>query len=318
MKELIINFTPTGMIPTKEMTPHVPVSTSEIIEDVHQASEIGITMVHLHARELDTGIPTYKRELYGEIIEGIRKYAPQLVICVSLSGRNFAEFEKRSDPLLLEGALKPDMGSLTLSSLNFNSTASMNAPSMVQNLAKGIVPELEAFDLGMINYAKYLKNKGLIHPPFYFNLLLGNIASSQSDLMHTGLMVRELPDESIWSLAGIGINQLQMNTTAIANGGGVRVGLEDNLWYDADKTILATNLKLIERVHVLAETFGRTIMKPKTFREKMNMEPGNGVYGRKVAAICHFRKNRQKNHIKSHGFGIFFETVYFFTDWSIE
>ena len=154
--KLIVDFTPTGMIPTKEMTPHIPITVSEIIEDVHQACEIGITKVHLHAREEIGGEPTYKKEVYGEIIKGIRKYAPNLVMCVSLSGRNFSGLEFRSDPLLLEGELKPDMASLTLSSLNFNKVASMNSPEMIQSLAgimkdKGIVPELEAFDAGMIN-----------------------------------------------------------------------------------------------------------------------------------------------------------------------
>ncbi len=118
--ELVINFTPTGMIPTKEMTPHVPVSPSEIIEDVHEAYELGITMVHIHARDKVTGEPTYKAEVYEEIILGVRKYAPELVVCVSLSGRNWSEFEKRSEPIQLTGKAKPDMGSLTLSSLNFN------------------------------------------------------------------------------------------------------------------------------------------------------------------------------------------------------
>ena len=84
----------------------------------------------------------------------------------------------------LAGDLKPDMGSLTLSSLNFNKTASVNSPDMIKKLAgkmkeKGIVPELEAFDAGMINYAKYLEHKGLITAPHYVNLLLGNIACAQ-------------------------------------------------------------------------------------------------------------------------------------------
>jgi len=99
---LIVNFTPTGMLPTKEMTPHIPVTVPEIVEDVHQATEIGITMVHLHARDEKTGKPTYKAEVYGEIIAGIRKFSNDLVICVSLSGRTFSEFEKRSEPLSLE------------------------------------------------------------------------------------------------------------------------------------------------------------------------------------------------------------------------
>src|SRR4030043_54047 len=119
IENLIINFTPTGMIPTKEMTPHVPVSVQEIVEDVHRAVEIGITMVHLHARDERTGEPTYKAEVYEKIIAGIRKFAKDLVICVSLSGRNFNQFEKRAEPLKLERNAKPDMGSLTLSSVNF-------------------------------------------------------------------------------------------------------------------------------------------------------------------------------------------------------
>ena len=174
--ELIVNFTPTGMIPTKQMTPHVPVMVSEIIEQVHEATEIGITMVHLHARDETTGKPTYHAEIYGRIIEGVRACSSDLVVCVSLSGRDFPELEKRAAPLQLDGGLKPDMGSLTLSSLNFARQASMNAPDMVAALAtemkgRGIVPELEAFDLGMVNYAKYLEKKGLIEPPHYINLL---------------------------------------------------------------------------------------------------------------------------------------------------
>ncbi|MCG2462007.1 3-keto-5-aminohexanoate cleavage protein [Flavobacteriaceae bacterium F89] len=285
-ENLIINFTPTGMIPTKKMTPHVPIHVQEIVEDVLEASELGITMVHIHARDPISGEPTYKREIYGKIIEGIRKHAPHLVLCVSLSGRNINELDLRSDPLLLEGSLKPDLGSLTLSSLNFNKTASVNSPKMVQDLAaimkeRGIVPELEAFDIGMINYSKYLEKKKLIEPPYYFNLLLGNIACAQADLLHTGLMIRDLPDDSLFSLAGIGYEQLKMNSLAIASGAGVRVGLEDNIWFDAKRTKLATNMELLSRIHIIANANERAIMKPEEFRSKMKLKPGNGEYGRK-------------------------------------
>lgn len=273
------------MIPTKEMTPHVPVSVSEIIEDVHKASEIGITMVHLHARDPQTGEPSYKKEIYADIISGIRKIDPYLVICVSLSGRNFNELNQRTDALMLNGELKPDMGSLTLSSLNFNKVASMNSPGMIADLAlamkeRGIVPELEAFDIGMINYAKYLHKKNLIEPPFYFNLLLGNIACSQANLLHCGVMINDLPDDSLWSLAGIGNAQLMMNSLSIALGGGVRVGIEDNIWYDTKRTKLAQNAELLERIHIIASANDRDIMDARTFRKLMNLQPGNGSYGR--------------------------------------
>lgn len=287
--DLIVNFAPTGMIPTKQMTPHVPISVSEIIEDVHQAVEVGISMVHLHARDERTGEPSYKAGVYEKIIAGIRSFSKDLVICVSLSGRNFKEFEQRAQVLQLDGDVKPDMGSLTLSSLNFNKVASVNCPDMIKALAqemkaRGIVPELEAFDAGMINYARYLKNKGLIAPPFYFNLLLGNIACAQADLLHAGIMIRDLPADSFWSLAGIGDWQLPMNSVAIAMGGGVRIGLEDNIYYDPGRTRLASNSDLLRRIHTVAEANGRALMTAQRLRQLLNLGPGYGEYGRCMKA----------------------------------
>ena len=283
--DLIVNFTPTGMIPTKAMTPHVPVTVEEVVQDVRRAVEIGITMVHLHARDAVTGKSTYKADVYGQIIAGIRSFSKDLVICVSLSGRNVTDFEKRAEPLSLEGDLKPDMGSLTLSSLNFNHEASVNSPEVIQRLAsemksRGIVPELEAFDAGMINYAKYLERKGVLEPPHYFNLLLGNIACAQADLLHLGIMIRDLPGNSFWALAGIGDNQLMMNSVAIVSGGGVRVGLEDNIWFDRARTRLATNSELLLRIHKLAEASERKVMSPSDFRKLLNLHAGQGHYGR--------------------------------------
>ncbi len=285
MKKLIINFTPTGIIPVKKMTPHVPLSVTEIIEEVHSAWEAGITMLHLHARDPITGESSQEKELYARLIEGIRAYAPELIICVSLSGRNAPEFEIRAQALELEGSLKPDMGSLTLSSLNFNQKASINEPEIIQKLAKrmiekGIRPELEVFDAGMINYAKYLYKKGLITPPFYFNLVMGNIACAQPDLLHLGIMINDLPLGALWSVGAIGDFQLTMNSVAIAMGGGVRVGLEDNIWFDQDRTRLARNIDLINRIHILREANGRELMSSSELRGILHLEAGkNGRYG---------------------------------------
>ena len=282
--DVIINFTPTGMIPTKEMTKHVPVTPEEVVEDVRRAVDIGITMVHLHARG-QGGAPDYHKEIYAEMIEGIRSFDPELVICVSLSGRDFQEFEQRTDCLNLTGKIKPDMGSLTLSSLNFNRVASVNSPEMIQKLAeamkeRGILPELEAFDAGMINYAKYLEKKGLLQPPHYFNLLCGNIACAQPDLLHAGIMIRDLPPDSYWSLAGIGDSQLMMNSIAIAAGGGVRVGLEDNIFFDPERTKLAANADLLERIQRICEASGRGVMSAAEFRKRLKLRNGDGQYGR--------------------------------------
>lgn len=282
--DLIVNFTPTGMVPTKEMTPHVPISVAEVVEDVHRAVEIGITMVHLHARDETTGRPTHRAEVYGRIVAGVRAFAPDLVVCLSLSGRDVQDLERRAEPLQLDGGLKPDMGSLTLSSLSFTRQASLNAPDTIHALARrmherGVLPELEAFDTGMVNYAAYLVRKGLLRPPHYANLLLGNVAGAQADLLHAGLMVRDLPPDTFWSFAGLGEAQLPMNAAAIALGGGVRVGLEDNIWYDADRTRLATNADLLRRIHELAGVHGRPVMTPARLRELLRLQPGHGLYG---------------------------------------
>ena len=199
------------------------------------------------------------------------------MLCVSTSGRNFSEFEKRSECLDLCDDSKPDFGSLTLSSLNFNRQASINSPDMIKALAQkmlinNIRPELEAFDLGMINYAKYLISKNLIKPPFYFNLILGNIACAQASMLSLGLMIKELPENSIWSAGGIGNWQLKMNAMAIMEGGGVRIGLEDNIYFDNERKHLATNLDLIKRLASIAKTLGKDPYSPKETRRILGCE----------------------------------------------
>jgi hypothetical protein len=134
MNKMILNFTPTGMVPTRNHTPHVPISPKEIINEVREAFKIGITIAHLHARD-ELEKPTSSLSIWKSIINGIREYLPDLVICASLSGRNFNEYSMRAAPLSLEDSLKPDMGSLTLSSLNFIQQASINAPDTIKQLA---------------------------------------------------------------------------------------------------------------------------------------------------------------------------------------
>ena len=261
---LIVNFCPTGMIPTKAMTPHVPITPAEVIDQACRALELGVAIVHLHARELD-GTPTYRGEIYEEMILGIRGHFSDAIICVSCSGRNFPAFEQRSEVLELTGLARPDLASLTLTSLDFPTGTSQNAPDMVLALgekmvARGIKPELECFDFGMINAANMLINKGLLgEAPYYFNLLLGSRYSVPATARHLSNMIEDLPPQSLWSAAGIGLFQLPMNVLAIAMGGHCRVGLEDNIYHGFDRGELATNERLVERVAHLSETFGRPL-----------------------------------------------------------
>lgn len=265
-----IVLAPTGMVPTREMTPHVPLTPQEIAADVAAAAEIGISSVHLHARD-ESGAPAWERHIYAEIIERVRSVEPDVVINVSTSGRTWSELEKRADVLALDGDVKPDMASLTLSSLNFLNGASVNAPDVIRGLARimrdrGITPELEIFDLGMLNFARVLRKEGLLVGPAAANLFFGNVAGLQPTLAEFGLAVERVPEETTWSGAGLGAYQLTAQALAISAGGGVRVGLEDGIHLDRGRTRLATNVELVARVHELLEITGRRAMTPDEYR----------------------------------------------------
>jgi 3-keto-5-aminohexanoate cleavage enzyme len=272
---LIINVAPTGMVPTKEMTPHVPVSTEEILDDVARCRELGAGIVHVHARD-ESGVPTHRKEYFAPLVEGTRQIDPELVVCVTCSGRFVNELEARSEVLELTGDAKPDMASLTLGSNNFVGQASVNSPAMINGLAermreRDIKPELEVFEPGMLDFARYLVGKGLIAEPCYVNVLLGNLGTSPLSPGSLGAFLSLLPDGWTWAGAGIGRYQLDANVMAIASGGHVRVGLEDNIWWDRERTTLATNAMLVERIVRVAELAERPIATPAEVRARLGL-----------------------------------------------
>ena len=284
MNTYILNFSPTGMLPTKQMNHHTPISTSEIIEDVLMAAELGASIAHLHARDKKTGEPTCDLITFATIIEGIRKHNKQLILCVSLSGRNVSDPALRALPLSLDGEAKPDMGSLTLSSMNFSTQPSINAPSTINYLAqemvlKGISPEVEIFDSGMSNYLHSLIKKSLMPRTIYANILLGNIFGAQPNFPHIAAITSTLPSNVVSSFAGLGNYQLRSNTLALAAGHGIRIGLEDNIWFDNERTTLASNRSLLERITAIANLQELIPATPMQVRENLGLNPGQGRYG---------------------------------------
>ncbi|MFZ6771810.1 3-keto-5-aminohexanoate cleavage protein [Undibacterium sp. SXout7W] len=279
MQPLIINLAPTGMVPTKEQTPYVPLTPEEIFADVSSCIDLGVSMVHLHARDLH-GRPTEDIRTYQNIISLIRNKHPEVVIITTTSGRIVHDVEKRASTLYLEEQYKPDMASLTLGSMNFSKEASVNSPQTILRLAeimkeRGIKPELEVFDLGMIHFAKILIEKNLIEAPYYFNILLGNPGTAQLNLLHLATIVNDLPPHSIWSLGGIGRFQLKANALGIIMGNGVRVGLEDNLWLTDERTQLARNTQLVERITEQANILGRPIATARQTRQQLGLLPAS-------------------------------------------
>ena len=136
-------------------------------------------------------------------------------------------------------------------------------------LDRGIVPELELFDFGMVNYVHVLRRKGLLPGPVVANVFFGNVAGMQATLAEMGLALDRLPEGTIWSGAGLGDYGLPVQSHSIAAGGGVRVGLEDGIWFDRGRTRLATNPMLVERVHELLDLHGRSMMTPAALRERL-------------------------------------------------
>lgn len=271
MQKVIINLCPTGMVGVKSDNPNIPITPDEIIADVLACADLGVSIAHIHARE-ENGKPSWRKEIFAEIIAGIREKNDSIILNTTTSGRDWGEFEKRSDCLDLSGDLKPDMASLTIGSMNFIKSASINEPDMIERLAikmkeKGIKPELEVFEPGMVNKANYLIQKGIIdsNSP-YFNILLGSLGTSPLTPLSLASFISQLPQGAVWSLAGIGNYQLDANLAAISFGGGVRIGLEDNNYLDREKNVLATNVALVERITKFIRDAGLEIATPQEAR----------------------------------------------------
>ncbi len=267
---LIVNACLTGMVPTKADNPAVPVTPEEIAADVERVVAAGASIVHLHARD-EAGAPTYRREVYADVIGRVKERGPDVIVVVSTSGRTFKSFEERADVLDLAGDLKPDMASLTLGSLNFPKQAVANEPEMIRRLAermreRGIVPELEIFDLGMVDYATHLIERGVLDGTRpYFNILLGSLGTLSATPLNLALAVQALPAGAVWAAAGIGRYQFAMNALAVTMGGHVRVGLEDNLFLGVQERP-ATNTALVERIVALGRAFEREPATPAETR----------------------------------------------------
>lgn len=272
-EKLIINAAITGNVHTKDDTEHLPVTTAEIVDCARGVQDAGASIVHLHARNPDQ-TSSFADGAYCELVDRVRQACGDIIICVSLSGRHVSDVEKRAAAL----KSRPELASLTLGSLNFPQQASVNSPDTIRELASriyasGAMPELEVFESGFINYANHLIKKGVLCPPHYFNLILGSLCSAPLDLLGLGHMVHLLPPQSIWSVGGIGGCQLDANVMAIAGGGHIRVGLEDNIYFDRQRTVLADNLQLIRRIAHVAREMGREPASPAEARQLLGLRP---------------------------------------------
>lgn len=273
---VIITAALVGAELSRDNTPYLPLTAKEIAAEARAAYEAGAVMVHVHARAKD-GSPTQNLEDYRRIIEAIRLQAPDLIIQVSTGGAVSMGPEERLQPL----ELLPDMASLTTGTVNFGDEVFHNAMPMVRGFAQvmktmGIRPELEIFDTGMIPASLRLLKEGLLSEPLHFNLVLGvpgGAAGTIKNLLH---MVECLPANSTWTASGIGAAQLPLTTAAILLGGHVRVGLEDNIYYQRGE-LSEGNAPLVARAARLAKELGRQPASPLEARRILHLDEKKGA-----------------------------------------
>lgn len=272
---LLINAALTGGVITRERAPNLPVTTEQIVADAVRVHAAGAAVVHLHVRDHD-GRPEWRKEVYAEVIAGIRESCPALIICASTTGRAGISLDQRTDVLSLDGNLKPDMASLALGSFNFRTGPSITSVDDVERLAAtirdaGVVPELEVFDLGMAAMAHRLQGLGLIPERPYANLVLGVLNTAPANMRSMLALSDALPAGAVWAAGAIGSYQPVVHALALAAGAHVRTGLEDNPDRHDGSGIPASNQWLVERVVANGELLGREPIGPAEARELLGV-----------------------------------------------
>jgi len=272
MDKLIISVGLTGSRITRAQTPYIPITPEEIVRSGIEAWKAGASILHIHIRDPKTGLGTQDPAIFKEVVDQIRSET-DAILCLTTSGipgRNL-ETQERLVPL----SLNPELVSFDAGSINMGEHVFLNLQEFLEalareTLAKGIKPELEIFEVGMVNTCVRYLGRGLLKPPLHFQFVLGTPAgmpATPKSLLHLSEII---PQGSTWSVIGIGSGQLPMAMMGMIMGGHVRVGLEDNIYYS--KGFLATsNAELVERVVRIAREFGREVANPKETRKILTL-----------------------------------------------
>lgn len=268
MNPLIITAALTGAEVGKDQQPALPITPDEIGEAAAECVSAGAAIVHLHARWPD-GRPTQDAGVYREIIAAVRSRC-DAIIQVSTGGAVGMTAEERMAPL----ALNTEMATLSMGSVNFGDEVFLNQPDDIETFAaamreRGIRPELEIFDAGMLATANRWLAKGKLPANPHFDFVLGvpgGMPATPEALLY---LKSQLPAGATWTVAGLGAAQLTMGALGILLGGHVRVGFEDNIYFS--KGVLASsNAQLVERVAGLAGTLGRPVASPAEARKLLH------------------------------------------------
>ncbi len=263
----------TGSLPTKADNPAVPITVAEQVESTHEAFEAGASIVHAHVRA-DDGTPSSDPERFARLKEGVEAHCPGMIVQLSTGGRSGAGRERGG---ML--ALRPDMASLSVGSNNFPTRVYENPPDLVDWLAAemfehGVKPEIEAFDLSHILKAHEMAAAGRIAGTPYVQFVMGvrNAMPADRDVfdyyIHT--VKRLFGEDAPWCAAGIGARQITLNEWAVAAGGHLRTGLEDNVRMDRH-TLAPSNAALVRRAADICGTHERPVATWRQAREMLGL-----------------------------------------------
>ena len=273
MDKLIISACICGAEVTKENNPAVPYTVEEIVREAKSAYDAGAALIHLHVR-WDDGTPTQDKGRFQECVDAIRKVCPDVIIQPSTGGAvGMTDLERLQST---EITPTPEMATLDCGTCNFGGDEIfINTDNTINNFGdimkeRGIKPECEVFDKGMIDLALKAAKKGHIDYPIHFDFVLGvQMTATVRDLV---FMAGSVPPGSTWTATGIGKTCWDIVAATIALGGHVRVGFEDNVYMS--KGVLAkSNGEMVERVVQMAKLMNREIATPDEARAILGLKP---------------------------------------------
>jgi len=289
--EVIVTCAVTGAGDTLGKHPEVPVTPEQISNAAIAAAKAGASVAHIHVRDPETGLGSRDVNLFKEVVERIRDSETDVVINLTagMGGDWVPSEENPSMPgpgtdmigpeerLAHVKEIHPEICSLDCGTMNFGNGNEIyiSPPGYLREMASmiqewGVKPELEVFELGQIRFAKQMIKEGLINEPPMFQICLGIPWGAEQTVDSMKVMKDELPTNASWASFGIGRMQMPMAATAVAMGGNVRVGLEDNLYLE--KGVLASNDQLVTRVIEIIQRMGSRVLSPKETRDKLKLK----------------------------------------------
>ena len=272
MEKLIITAAITGSRMTRDVAPYIPITPDEIAQSAIECWDAGAAIVHIHVRDPKTGLGTQDLDVFRQVVERLRERT-DLLLCLTTSGipgRNLA-IEERLKPLELE----PELASFDAGSINLGGSAFINTPEFLEAAAKsmkekGVKPELEIFDVGMMVTCLRMRDQGYLEEPLHFQFVLGTPWGSPATPKSFLHLYEHLPEDATWSIIGIGKGHLPMAMMGLILGGHIRVGMEDNIYYE--RGVLAkSNAEFVERIVRIAKEYGRETATPREAREILGL-----------------------------------------------